>query len=47
MSFEKAGFLETGEVIDCSQVVICTGTFLGGEIHIGMPWNHSIGATVD
>ncbi|EKM76287.1 hypothetical protein AGABI1DRAFT_102390 [Agaricus bisporus var. burnettii JB137-S8] len=28
--------LETGEVINCSQVVICTGTFLGGEIHIGM-----------
>ncbi|KAF8652580.1 hypothetical protein AX16_004333 [Volvariella volvacea WC 439] len=28
--------LETGEVIHCSQVVICTGTFLGGEIHIGL-----------
>ncbi|KAJ3570706.1 hypothetical protein NP233_g4230 [Leucocoprinus birnbaumii] len=28
--------LETGEVINCTQVVICTGTFLGGEIHIGM-----------
>jgi tRNA uridine 5-carboxymethylaminomethyl modification enzyme len=28
--------LETGEVISCSQVVICTGTFLAGEIHIGM-----------
>ncbi|EPS96986.1 hypothetical protein FOMPIDRAFT_1037989 [Fomitopsis schrenkii] len=28
--------LDTGEVIKCSQVVICTGTFLGGEIHIGM-----------
>ncbi|KXN81258.1 tRNA uridine 5-carboxymethylaminomethyl modification enzyme MnmG [Leucoagaricus sp. SymC.cos] len=28
--------LETGEIINCSQVVICTGTFLGGEIHIGM-----------
>jgi tRNA uridine 5-carboxymethylaminomethyl modification enzyme len=26
---------ETGEVIPCSQVVICTGTFLSGEIHIG------------
>jgi tRNA uridine 5-carboxymethylaminomethyl modification enzyme len=28
--------LATGEVISCSQVVICTGTFLAGEIHIGM-----------
>jgi tRNA uridine 5-carboxymethylaminomethyl modification enzyme len=28
--------LDTGEVIECSQVVICTGTFLAGEIHIGM-----------
>ncbi|PPR05019.1 hypothetical protein CVT24_010212, partial [Panaeolus cyanescens] len=28
--------LESGEVIPCSQVVICTGTFLSGEIHIGM-----------
>ncbi|TCD61987.1 Mitochondrial Translation Optimization [Steccherinum ochraceum] len=28
--------LETGEVIRASQVVICTGTFLSGEIHIGM-----------
>ncbi|KAF9447052.1 glucose-inhibited division protein A subfamily [Macrolepiota fuliginosa MF-IS2] len=28
--------LDTGQVINCSQVVICTGTFLGGEIHIGM-----------
>ncbi|KAG1748096.1 mitochondrial translation optimization protein [Suillus lakei] len=28
--------LETGDVIKCSKVVICTGTFLGGEIHIGM-----------
>lgn len=27
--------LENGEVISCSQVVICTGTFLAGEIHIG------------
>ena len=26
---------DTGEVITCSQVVICTGTFLSGEIHIG------------
>lgn len=28
--------LETGEIIPCSQVVICTGTFLSGEIHIGL-----------
>jgi tRNA uridine 5-carboxymethylaminomethyl modification enzyme len=28
--------LESGEVINTSQVVITTGTFLGGEIHIGM-----------
>ncbi|KAG6372706.1 mitochondrial translation optimization protein [Boletus reticuloceps] len=28
--------LGTGDVIPCSQVVICTGTFLSGEIHIGM-----------
>ncbi|KAK1751593.1 mitochondrial translation optimization protein [Echria macrotheca] len=28
--------LESGEVIPTSQVVITTGTFLGGEIHIGM-----------
>ncbi|KAH7886739.1 glucose inhibited division protein A-domain-containing protein [Phlebopus sp. FC_14] len=27
--------LESGDVISCSQVVICTGTFLSGEIHIG------------
>ncbi|KII84851.1 hypothetical protein PLICRDRAFT_117407 [Plicaturopsis crispa FD-325 SS-3] len=27
--------LERGERIACSQVVICTGTFLAGEIHIG------------
>lgn len=27
---------ETGEVVRCSQAVICTGTFLSGEIHIGM-----------
>jgi tRNA uridine 5-carboxymethylaminomethyl modification enzyme len=26
---------ESGEVVSCSQVVICTGTFLSGEIHIG------------
>ncbi|KAH8105159.1 mitochondrial translation optimization protein [Cristinia sonorae] len=28
--------LESGEIIRASQVVICTGTFLSGEIHIGM-----------
>lgn len=28
--------LETGEVVPCSQVVVCTGTFLSGEIHMGM-----------
>ncbi|KIY43156.1 glucose-inhibited division protein A subfamily [Fistulina hepatica ATCC 64428] len=28
--------LESGDIIPCSQVVICTGTFLGGEIHIGL-----------
>ncbi|OAA57870.1 Glucose-inhibited division protein A-related protein [Niveomyces insectorum RCEF 264] len=28
--------LESGEVLPTSQVVITTGTFLGGEIHIGM-----------
>ena len=28
--------LDNGDVITCSQVVICTGTFLSGEIHIGM-----------
>ncbi|KAI6024240.1 mitochondrial translation optimization protein [Pisolithus marmoratus] len=28
--------LDSGEIIHCSQVVICTGTFLSGEIHIGM-----------
>ncbi|KAF8509790.1 glucose inhibited division protein A-domain-containing protein [Gautieria morchelliformis] len=27
--------LDTGETISCSSVVICTGTFLSGEIHIG------------
>ncbi|KAF4565410.1 Mitochondrial Translation Optimization [Pleurotus pulmonarius] len=27
--------LDSGENIHCSQVIICTGTFLGGEIHIG------------
>jgi len=28
--------LESGEVLDCAKVVITTGTFLGGEIHIGL-----------
>ena len=28
--------LESGEVLDCQQVVITTGTFLGGEIHVGL-----------
>lgn len=27
--------IDSGEIITCSQVVICTGTFLSGEIHIG------------
>ena len=27
--------LDSGEVVRCSQVVVCTGTFLSGEIHIG------------
>ena len=26
---------ESGEIVSCSQVVICTGTFLSGKIHIG------------
>ncbi|BGP52826.1 Mitochondrial Translation Optimization [Rhodotorula sphaerocarpa] len=28
--------IDNGEVIPCKSVVICTGTFLGGELHIGM-----------
>ncbi|KAL9129864.1 MAG: hypothetical protein Q9217_001819 [Psora testacea] len=28
--------LESGEILDCEKVVITTGTFLGGEIHIGL-----------
>lgn len=28
--------LESGEILECSKVVITTGTFLGGEIHIGL-----------
>ena len=26
---------DCGEIISCSQVVLCTGTFLSGEIHMG------------
>jgi len=32
---ESTTVKDTGETISCSAVVICTGTFLGGEIHIG------------
>lgn len=28
--------LESGEVLSCEKVVITTGTFLGGEIHVGL-----------
>ena len=28
--------LESGEVLGCKKIVITTGTFLGGEIHIGL-----------
>ncbi|KAK7039413.1 mitochondrial translation optimization protein 1 [Favolaschia claudopus] len=28
--------LDSGEIIECSQVVVCAGTFLSGEIHIGL-----------
>ncbi|KDQ08569.1 hypothetical protein BOTBODRAFT_37859 [Botryobasidium botryosum FD-172 SS1] len=28
--------LDTGETIKCSSVVLCTGTFLSGEIHLGL-----------
>ena len=28
--------LDSGEIIQTNQVVITTGTFLGGEIHIGL-----------
>ncbi|PFH48542.1 hypothetical protein AMATHDRAFT_76691 [Amanita thiersii Skay4041] len=28
--------LDSGDIIECSQVVICTGTFLSGEIHMGL-----------
>ena len=30
---------DSGETIDCLQVVICTGTFLSGEIHLGASQN--------
>jgi len=29
------GMTESGRVFSCSQVIICTGTFLSGEIHLG------------
>jgi tRNA uridine 5-carboxymethylaminomethyl modification enzyme len=29
-------WLDSGEHFHCTQVVICTGTFLAGEIHIGI-----------
>ncbi|KAF9788019.1 mitochondrial translation optimization protein [Thelephora terrestris] len=28
--------LDTGDLVKCKSVVICTGTFLSGEIHIGL-----------
>ncbi|KAL9003293.1 MAG: hypothetical protein Q9188_003830 [Gyalolechia gomerana] len=28
--------LESGEVLKCAKVIITTGTFLGGEVHIGL-----------
>ncbi|KAL8924285.1 MAG: hypothetical protein Q9172_002758 [Xanthocarpia lactea] len=28
--------LESGEIINCGKVIITTGTFLGGEIHVGL-----------
>jgi tRNA uridine 5-carboxymethylaminomethyl modification enzyme len=34
-AFPTDMLLDTGEVIKCTQVVLCTGTFLSGEIHIG------------
>ncbi len=37
---------DTGEVIKCTQVVLCTGTFLSGEIHIGRLVVHPHDATV-
>ncbi|CAE7114621.1 unnamed protein product [Rhizoctonia solani] len=38
--------LDTGEMIECSEVVICTGTFLAGEIHIGALMLHHIAIKV-
>jgi tRNA uridine 5-carboxymethylaminomethyl modification enzyme len=29
------GITDSGRVFSCSQVIICTGTFLSGEIHLG------------
>ncbi|KAL8791457.1 MAG: hypothetical protein Q9213_000074 [Squamulea squamosa] len=28
--------LESGEIISCDKIIITTGTFLGGEIHVGL-----------
>jgi tRNA uridine 5-carboxymethylaminomethyl modification enzyme len=36
LTIDARGLKETGEEIPCSKIVICTGTFLSGEIHIGM-----------
>jgi tRNA uridine 5-carboxymethylaminomethyl modification enzyme len=36
---------DTGEVIKCTQVILCTGTFLSGEIHIGMLAGYTYDAT--
>jgi len=38
--FAYTAFSDSGEVVSCSQVVICTGTFLSGEIHIGIQVLH-------
>lgn len=32
----KGVILSDGRVLRCSKVVVTTGTFLGGEIHIGL-----------
>ena len=34
--YELTYLADNGEIIHASQVIITTGTFLGGEIHIGM-----------